>query len=60
MAGEFTFPHTVVSDSQGNLYVAETLGGRRSQKFVAGTTDADRCTMGVMIVGNDTTRGRQR
>ena len=36
MAGEFTFPHTVVSDSQGNLYVAETLGGRRSQKFVRG------------------------
>ena len=33
MAGEFTFPHTVVTDSQGNLYVAETIGSRRSQKF---------------------------
>jgi len=34
LAGEFTFPHTVAIDSQGNLYVAETIGGRRSQKFV--------------------------
>ena len=33
MAGEFTFPHTVVTDSAGNLYVAETIGGRRNQKF---------------------------
>ena len=33
MAGEFTFPHTVVTDSDGNLYVAETIGGRRNQKF---------------------------
>ena len=33
MAGEFTFPHTVVTDSHGNLYVAETIGGRRNQKF---------------------------
>ena len=35
MAGEFTFPHTVVLDSEGSLYVAETVGGRRHQKFVA-------------------------
>ena len=34
MAGEFVFPHTVVTDSKGNVYVAETVGGRRSQKFV--------------------------
>lgn len=34
MAGEFTFAHTVVTDSRGNLYVAETIGGRRNQKFV--------------------------
>ena len=34
MAGEFTFPHTVVVDSTGSLYVAETVGGRRNQKFV--------------------------
>ena len=33
MAGEFTFPHTIVIDSQGNLYAAETVGGRRNQKF---------------------------
>ena len=33
MAGEFTFPHTIVMDSHGDLYVAETLGGRRHQKF---------------------------
>jgi len=34
MAGELTFPHTVVADSRGNLYVSETIGGRRSQKFL--------------------------
>ena len=34
MAGEFTFPHTIVTDSQGNIYAAETVGGRRNQKFV--------------------------
>jgi len=34
MAGEFTFPHTIATDSQGNLYVAETVGGRRHQKFL--------------------------
>jgi hypothetical protein len=34
MAGEFTFPHTVAIDSKGNLYVAETVGGRRHQKFL--------------------------
>lgn len=34
MAGEFTFPHTAAVDSRGNLYVAETVGGRRHQKFL--------------------------
>ncbi|PYR48679.1 MAG: hypothetical protein DMF89_15025 [Acidobacteria bacterium] len=34
MAGEFTFPHTAAVDSRGNLYVAETVGGRRNQKFL--------------------------
>jgi hypothetical protein len=33
-AGEFTFLHTVTADSQGNLYIGETVGGRRIQKFV--------------------------
>jgi hypothetical protein len=34
MAGQLTYPHTVVTDSKGNIYVAETIGGRRVQKFV--------------------------
>ena len=34
MAGELTFPHTAALDSRGNLYVAETIGGRRHQKFL--------------------------
>jgi sugar lactone lactonase YvrE len=34
MAGEFTFPHTAAVDSRGNVYVAETIGGRRHQKFL--------------------------
>ena len=33
MAGEFTFVHTIVADSQGDVYLAETVGGRRNQKF---------------------------
>ena len=33
MAGDFTFLHTVSADSKGNLYVGETVGGRRVQKF---------------------------
>ncbi len=33
-AGQFIFPHTVNVDSKGNLYVAETINGRRIQKFV--------------------------
>jgi hypothetical protein len=33
-AGHFGFGHTVSVDSQGNIYVAETITGRRIQKFV--------------------------
>jgi DNA-binding beta-propeller fold protein YncE len=32
MAGEFTYMHTLAADSAGNLYVGETIGGRRVQK----------------------------
>ena len=32
-AGEFTFLHMMAIDSKGNLYVGETIGGRRIQKF---------------------------
>jgi hypothetical protein len=34
MAGDFTFVHTVAADSSGNLYLGETVGGRRLQKFL--------------------------
>jgi hypothetical protein len=33
-AGEFTFLHMMAVDSRGSLYVGETIGGRRIQKFV--------------------------
>jgi DNA-binding beta-propeller fold protein YncE len=33
-AGQFISPHNIATDSQGNLYVAEDLGGQRVQKFV--------------------------
>jgi DNA-binding beta-propeller fold protein YncE len=37
-AGQFVSPHNIATDSKGNLYVAEDLGGARLQKFVfAGT-----------------------
>ncbi|MGB9645420.1 MAG: hypothetical protein WCB44_09915, partial [Stellaceae bacterium] len=32
--GHFAYSHTVASDSKGNIYVAETITGRRIQKFV--------------------------
>ena len=35
MAGEFTFLHTIVMNSKGDLFVGETVGGRRVQKFKA-------------------------
>jgi DNA-binding beta-propeller fold protein YncE len=33
-AGQFTYIHTVAVDSQNTVYTAETIGGRRVQKFV--------------------------
>jgi streptogramin lyase len=33
-AGNFSFGHMLASDSQGNVYVSETVTGRRNQKFV--------------------------
>lgn len=33
-AGEFTWLHSVATDSQGNLYTSEVSTGRRVQKFV--------------------------
>ena len=32
-AGQFESPHSIAIDSKGNLYVAETLDGRRIQRF---------------------------
>ena len=40
-AGEFAFGHTTASDSKGNVYVAETITGRRIQKFVKGEGNDD-------------------
>ena len=34
-AGETTFAHTCAVDAHGNLFIAETIGGRRIQKFKA-------------------------
>jgi hypothetical protein len=33
-AGNFTLIHGLASDSKGNLFIAETVDGRRLQKFV--------------------------
>jgi hypothetical protein len=33
LAGEFTFLHSLYMDSKNNLYIGETNGGRRAQKF---------------------------
>ena len=33
MPGNFTHGHTIATDSQGNIYVAETNIGRRVQRF---------------------------
>jgi hypothetical protein len=33
-AGHFAYSHTVAVDSKGSIYVAETITGRRIQKFV--------------------------
>jgi DNA-binding beta-propeller fold protein YncE len=34
MAGDFTFLHSVAVDSKNNMFIGETIGGRRVQKFV--------------------------
>src|SRR3989454_6799108 len=41
MAGEFTFLPLMAIDSKGNLYVGETIGGRRVQKFINCGADRD-------------------
>jgi hypothetical protein len=33
-AAHFAYGHTTAVDSKGNIYVAETITGRRIQKFV--------------------------
>jgi len=35
MAGAFTFLHTITMNSKGDLFIGETVGGRRVQKFKA-------------------------
>ena len=40
-AGEFAYSHTNSVDSKGNIYVAETITGRRIQKFVPVDDDDD-------------------
>jgi hypothetical protein len=39
--GESTFLHTIAVDSKGNIFAAETVGGRRIQKFKANGKDDD-------------------
>ncbi len=41
-AGEFESPHSLAIDSKGNLFVGETLDGRRLQKFAPKGTIASR------------------
>jgi DNA-binding beta-propeller fold protein YncE len=41
-AGQFESPHSIAIDSKGNLFVAETLDGRRVQKFVVKTAASGR------------------
>lgn len=40
-AGHFAFGHTTAVDSKGNIYVAETITGRRIQKFVQVKSEDD-------------------
>jgi hypothetical protein len=40
-AGHFAYGHTTAVDSRGNIYVAETITGRRIQKFVQVIHDHD-------------------
>ena len=49
-AGQFVAAHSAALDSQGNLYVSETLAGSRIQKFVRKETLA---APGVVNDGGD-------
>lgn len=40
-AGEFAYGHMTNVDSRGNVYISETITGRRIQKFVRGLGSAD-------------------
>jgi hypothetical protein len=53
MAGEFTFLHMMAIDSKGNLFVGETVGGRRMQKFVLCGKDHDHDDDGGNCKGGD-------
>ena len=48
MAGDFTFLHSVAADSKNNLFIGETIGGRRVQKFVR---------LGALAHATDTYKG---
>ena len=41
-AGQFESPHSLAVDSRGNLFVGETLDGRRVQKFTPAAAGPDR------------------
>ena len=42
-AGQFVSPHNIATDSKGNLYVAEDVGGQRVEKFaIKGTAGTPR------------------
>ena len=41
-AGQFESPHSLAVDSRGNLYIGETLDGRRVQKFTPAAAGPDR------------------
>ena len=38
-AGEFSYAHTIATDSTGDVYIAEVITGRRVQKFVKVSDD---------------------
>ncbi len=43
--GEFYGPHSIATDSKGNIYVTETYRGQRVQKFVyKGSVQSPRMT----------------
>jgi hypothetical protein len=40
-AGEFSYAHTIATDSRGDVYIAEVITGRRVQKFRKVSDDDD-------------------